>query len=72
MLRRCIGHEIEALLSDSLASAGVELGDWDGVVLRWLANRQFGSMGVASGGVRKTDPVGECTWLLAAADMLRT
>ena len=45
--------ENEALLRDTLAAAGVELGEWDDLILRWLANWEFGTVAVVASWVTR-------------------
>jgi hypothetical protein len=43
-----LGKESEALLRTTLAEAGVELGEYDDLILRWLAMWEFGTVAVVA------------------------
>jgi hypothetical protein len=43
-----LAKENEALLRGTLASAGVELGKYDDLILHWLAKWEFGTVAVVT------------------------
>jgi hypothetical protein len=49
-----LAKENEALLRDTLANAGVELGEWDDLILRWLAKWEFGTVAVVASWIVRT------------------
>jgi hypothetical protein len=49
-----LSKENEALLRDTLATAGVELGEWDDLILRWLAKWEFGTVAVVASWIVRT------------------
>jgi hypothetical protein len=48
-----LAKENEALLRDTLATAGVKLGEWDDLILRWLAKWEFGTIAVVASWVTR-------------------
>lgn len=59
------------LLQDTMRAAGVELGEWDLVVLRWLADLDIQTVAAVAGWVQRARPVsGEVIERTAAAAVL--
>ena len=54
-----LGEENEALLRDTLATAGVELGEWDDLILRWLTKWEFGAVAVVASWIVRAHEAGE-------------
>src|ERR671910_737444 len=53
-----LAKENEALLRDTLAAAGVELGEYDDLILRWLANWEFGTVAVVASWITRAERFG--------------
>src|SRR5215207_4257417 len=53
-----LSKENEALLRETLAAAGVELGEYDDLILRWLAKWEFGTVAVVASWITRAERFG--------------
>jgi hypothetical protein len=56
-----LSKENEALLRDTLAAAGVELGAYDDLILRWLAKWEFGTVAVVASWITRAERFGSAS-----------